>query len=85
MRKSIDDTTDDHPEGDDERPPTSWAVMAADDCEACGMGEGRVVLTVEEVGQAGLGLVAHLGADTTRRLRAALADALKEFGEDPGP
>lgn len=84
MRKSIDDAVDDHPPGDDERPPVSWAVAVSDDCDACGAGEPRVVLTVEEAGRAGYGLVAHLAPDTTRRLRAALAAALRELGEDPG-
>jgi hypothetical protein len=84
MRKSIDDTVDDHPPDDDERPPVSWAVAVIDDCDACGMGELRVALTMEEAGRAGYGLVAHLAPDTTRRLRAALAAALREIGEDPG-
>lgn len=82
MRRSIDDHLDDHPAGDEERPPASWAVGLSDDCEACG--DLRVVLTLEEAGQAGLGLVAHLAPDTARRLRVAIADALKEIGEDPG-
>ncbi len=85
MRKSIDDALDDHPADDDERPPVSWAVALADDCDACGMGEPRVVLTVEEAGRAGLGLVAHLAPATARRMRAAIASALREIGEDPGP
>jgi hypothetical protein len=41
-------------------------------------------LTVEEAGQPGTGLVAHLSPATARRLRAALATALREIGEDPG-
>ena len=82
MRKSIDDATDDHPADSDERPPVSWAVMAADDCLDCE--DLRVVLTVEEVGAAGSGLVAHLGPATARRLRAAIRDALRELGEEPG-
>ncbi len=81
MRRSIDDSVDDHPEGDEERNPTSWAVALSDDCEACGDGELRVVLTVEEIGRPGYGIVAHLAPDTARRLRAALAAALKEIGE----
>jgi len=85
VRRSIDDATDDHPPDDDERPPVSWAVALSDDCDACGAGEPRVVLTVEDVGQAGLGLVAHLAPATARRLRAAVAAALREVGEDPGP
>src|SRR4051794_8560459 len=82
MRRSIDDSADDHPADDDERPPSSWAVAAADDCEACD--DLRVVLTLEEVGRAGAGVVAHLAPANARRLRAALADALGELGEDRG-
>ncbi len=84
MRRSIDDAVDDHPADDEERPPVSWAVALSDDCDGCGMGELRVVLTMEEVGRAGYGLVAHLAPDTARRMRRALADALKELGEEPG-
>lgn len=82
MRRSIDDHLDDHPSGDDERPPASWAVGLSDDCEECG--DTRVVLTLEESGRAGYGVVAHLAPVTARRLRVALADALAEIGEDPG-
>jgi hypothetical protein len=39
------------------------------------------VLTVEEVGRPGQGLVAHLSPAIARRLRAALRDALREIGE----
>jgi hypothetical protein len=81
MRRSIDDAIDDHPGDDDERPPVSWAVAVSDDCEACGEGELRVVLTVEEADRKGMGLVAHLAPASARRLRAALTDALKELGE----
>jgi hypothetical protein len=84
MRRSIDDAIDDHPGDDEERPTASWAVAVSDDCEACGEGELRVVLTLEEVGRGGLGMVAHLAPDTARRLRAALAAALREIGEEPG-
>jgi len=84
VRRSIDDALDDHPEGEDDRPPASWAIAVSDDCEACGDGELRVVLTLEEAGRAGVGLVAHLAPETARRLRAALASALREIGEDPG-
>jgi hypothetical protein len=83
MRRSIDDALDDHPDDDDERPPVSWAVAVSDDCDACGMGELRVVLTLEEAGRAGLGVVAHLAPSTARRLRSAIAVALKEIGEPP--
>ena len=89
MRRSIDDAVDDHPApgtaGSEERPGVSWAVALSDDCEGCGDGELRVVLTVEEQGRAGTGLVAHLAPATARRLRAALAAALAEIGEPPGP
>lgn len=84
MRRSIDDSTDDHPADEDDRPPASWAVAVTDDCEACGEAELRVVLTLEEVGRSGMGLVAHLAPATARRLRVALAAALREIGEDPG-
>jgi hypothetical protein len=86
MRRSIDDYPFDpadyppHYE-DDELTPISWAVAISDDYDD---GEPRVVLTVEEVGRAGAGLVAHLSPPITRRLRVALHDALKEIGEHPG-
>lgn len=54
----------------------------SDDCEACDA--PRVVLTVEELGRAGEGIVAHLGPATARRLRAAIGAALRELGEDAG-
>jgi hypothetical protein len=82
VRRSIDDSADDHPADDDERPPANWAVAAADDCDACD--DLRVVLTVEEIGRSGQGVVAHLAPANARRLRTALADALREIGEDPG-
>jgi hypothetical protein len=84
VRRSIDDALDDHPHDDAERPPVSWAVALSDDCDGCGDGELRVVLTVEEAGRAGYGHVAHLAPDTARRLRRALGDALRELGENPG-
>ena len=86
MRRSIDD----HPATDADLPPeadeyditkVSWAVAISDDYEDA---EPRVVLTVEEVGAAGTGLVAHLSPTVARRLRAALRDALREVGEDEG-
>jgi len=43
-----------------------------------------VILTVEEVGKPGEGLVGHLSPDIARRLRGAVRDALAEMGEDPG-
>ena len=59
----------------------SWAVAIADDYDD---GEPRVVLTVEEVGRPGQGLVTHLTPAIARRLRAAVRDALLEVGEEPG-
>lgn len=58
-------------------------VGLSDDCDSCG--DLRVVLTLEEIGQAGAGVIAHLAPDTARRLRGAVAAALRELGEDPGP
>lgn len=82
MRRSIDDAADDHPADDDDRPPASWAIGMSDDCEACA--DLRVVLTLEEVGRPGQGVVAHLAPPTARRLREAIAAALAELGEHPG-
>lgn len=85
MRKFIDDAADDHSadaDTDDDKPPVVWSVALTDDCEACD-GDIRVVLTVEPAGEAGRGTVAHLAPDTVRRLRRALAAALKEVGETP--
>lgn len=67
---------------DDERAaPLSWTLAVSDDYTDA---EPRVVLTVEELGQAGYGLTAHLTPAKARRLRDALRRALKEIGEDPG-
>jgi hypothetical protein len=84
MRRSIDDypfSVDDLPVGAGDATLVSWAVAISDDYDDT---EPRVVLTVEEVGRAGEGLVAHLGPEHVRRLRVALRDALREIGEDPG-
>ena len=89
MRKFVDDAADDHTVADDgdaahddDKAPAVWSVSVTDDCEVCD-GEPRVVLTVEPKGEHGRGTVAHLGADGARRLRRALASALREFGERP--
>jgi hypothetical protein len=84
MRRSIDDAQiheADLPADDEDVTPLSWAVAISDDYDDA---ECRVVLTVEPIGAPGTGLVAHFGADHTRRLRGALHDALRELGEDPG-
>jgi hypothetical protein len=84
MRRSIDDypmVPGDLPPGDDDATLVSWAVAISDDYDDA---EPRVVLTVEEVGRAGEGLVVHLSAEHARRLRGALHDALKEAGHDVG-
>lgn len=79
MKKLADYGLDDHPAGDPERAQLAWAVAALDDCDECE--DPRVELTVEEAGDPGAGLVGHLAPATARRLRAALATALKEMGE----
>jgi hypothetical protein len=84
VRRSIDDYPfrhEDLPPGAEDADRVSWAVAVSDDYEDA---EPRVVLTVEEVGRPGTGLVAHLAADQARRLRAALADGLREIGQDTG-
>jgi hypothetical protein len=81
VKKLVDHGLDDHPEGDDERPPVAWAVAVLDDCDGCD--DLRVELTVEEVGRPGTGLVGHLSPATARRLRTALGSALRDIGEDP--
>ena len=69
------------PPTDEDVQQISWAVAISDDYDDA---EPRVVLTVEEVGNPGAGLIAHLAPPLARRLRVALRDALKEIGEDPG-
>jgi hypothetical protein len=79
MKKLADHGFDDHPDDDPERAQLAWSVAALDDCEPC---DGlRIELTVEEAGRAGTGLVGHFSPASARRLRAALALALKEIGE----
>ena len=79
MKKLADHAHDDHPADDPERAQLTWAVALLDDCDECG--DLRVELTLEETGKAGAGLVGHLAPATARRLRAALALALREMGE----
>ena len=81
MKKLADHGRDDHPAHDPERAQVAWAVALLDDCDEC---QGlRVELTLEEAGRAGTGVVGHLAPPTARRLRAALASALREMGEAP--
>jgi hypothetical protein len=79
MKKLADYGTDDHPPDDPDRAQAAWSVVLLDDCEGCE--DLRVEVTLEESGRAGRGVVAHLAPATARRLRAALATALKEMGE----
>ncbi len=82
MRKLSDYGLDDHPADDPDRVQLAWAVAFLDDCEPCS--DLRVELTMEEAGRPGAGLVGHLAPSTARRLRSALARALREMGEAPG-
>ena len=86
VRRSIDDhpfdpALDPTVAEDPDLTPVSWAVAISDDYDDT---EPRVVLTVDEIGRAGEGLVAHLLPNEARRVRLALRDALREVGEDPG-
>jgi hypothetical protein len=79
VKQSIDFDFDDHPEQDEEKPRVAWAVAVVDDCEGCD--DLRVELTLEDEGSNATGVTAHLSPDTARRLRAALAAALRAVGE----
>jgi hypothetical protein len=84
VRRSIDDhpqKPEDVPPGVEDAGPMAWAVAISDDYDDA---EPRVVLTVEEIGRPGAGLVTHLDPAGARRLRSALRDALREVGEEPG-
>ena len=89
MKQSVDFALDDHPAtasgppgpGGAERGAASWAVSITDDCDECQ--DVRVEVTLEEQGQRGRGVTAHLSPDAARRLRAALTTALRELGEEP--
>jgi hypothetical protein len=82
MKKLIEYGTDDHPVDDPERVQINWIINVLDDCDECG--DPRIEMTFEEAGAPGTGLVGHFSPDTVRRLRATLANALREIGEDPG-
>lgn len=79
MRRSIDVVQIDVRDAPvDDAVPVTWTVAVSDDYDDA---EPRVQLTVEPLGAAGTGLVAHLGPANARRLRRALAAALHEIGE----
>jgi hypothetical protein len=87
MRRSIDDhpfdpAADPVVAEDPDLQPVSWAIAISDDYDDA---EPRVVLTVDEIGRPGGGLVAHLLPAEARRIRVAIRDGLREIGEDPGP
>ena len=84
MRRSIDDypmQPGDLPVGDDDAKLISWGVAVSDDYEDA---EPRIVLTIDEIGHAGEGLIGHFTHDMARKLRKALRDGLREIGQDPG-
>jgi hypothetical protein len=83
MRRSIDDDQVPVPPSDDaaDLAAVNWALSICDDYDDA---DPRIQLTVEEVGAAGTGMVAHLDPDRARRLRLALATALRQVGQDPG-
>ena len=88
MRRSIDDRPFDpgdyppHYE-EEELTPVGWAVAISDDY---GDARPRVIITVEELGRPGQGLVGHLTPDVARRLRVALRDGSPlASGGRPGP
>jgi hypothetical protein len=81
VKKLIEYGRDDHPDDDSgDKAQAAWSVVIMDDCAECG--DLRVELTLEEVGRPGYGQVAHLSPDGTRRLREALAGALRDLGEE---
>ena len=81
MRKSIDFGLLDAPPSDDELPAMSWIVGVADVFDDA---VPRVFVVAEQQGRNGYGQTLYLGEDDARRLRAALATALREFGAAPG-
>lgn len=79
MKKLIGQGLDDHPRDEEDKAPSAWSVAVLDDCAGCG--DIRIELTMEEVGRAGYGEVAHLSPAGARQLRQALTKALSEIGE----
>ena len=81
MKQSIDSAWDDHPtdpEDQEDTPPAWWIVNVVDDVE--GIDDLRVQIILEVAGGAER-VAAHLAPATARRLRFALATALREIGE----
>jgi hypothetical protein len=78
VKKSVDADFDDH-QPDEDKQRVAWSVAVTDDCEGCD--DLRVEVTFEEIGRAGMGIVAHLSPASARRLRAALGAGLRDIGE----
>jgi len=84
MRRSIDDypmQPHDLPPGDEDAKLVSWGVAVSDDYDDA---EPRIVLTIDEIGHAGEGLIGHFTPEIARRLRKAIHDGLREIGEETG-
>jgi hypothetical protein len=81
VKKLAEQGFDDHPADDEERARVAWTVVTFDDCDGCG--DIRIELTLEDEGRPGTGVAAHLAPATVRLLRAGLARALREVGEEP--
>ena len=79
MKKLIEQGLDDHPGDDEDKVPTAWTVAVLDDCQ--GFGDLRVEVTLEEIGRAGYGEIAHLSPENARRLRDSINRALAEIGQ----
>ena len=60
------------------------SFAALDDCDESADVSRRADEHQGEDGKHGAGLVGHFSPDSARRLRAALATALREMGEEPG-
>ncbi len=71
----------DLPFGDAEAKLISWGVAVSDDYDDA---EPRIVLTIDEIGHAGEGLIGHFTPNMARRLRKAIHDGLREIGEEAG-
>jgi hypothetical protein len=82
VKQSIDAAWDDHPADPDDQedtPPVWWILNLVDDIE--GIDDIRVQLVLE-VPDTDERISAHLAPAAARRLRTALATALRTVGED---